>query len=78
MDSSSLDSAELQKFLEQEKDRAMINQMVGKLTEVCWDKCIHSTPGSKFSSSEANCLTDCAKRYFDMSVIIVKRFQSMP
>ncbi|XP_068667262.1 mitochondrial import inner membrane translocase subunit TIM8-like [Aristolochia californica] len=77
MDSSSLDSAELQKFLQQEKDRAMINQMVGKLTEVCWDKCITSTPGSKFSSSETNCLTNCAQRYFDMSVMIVKRFQSM-
>ncbi|XP_058093053.1 mitochondrial import inner membrane translocase subunit TIM8 [Magnolia sinica] len=77
MDPSSLDSAELQRFLEQEKERAMVTEMVGKLTNVCWDKCITGTPGSKFSSSETSCLTNCAQRYMDMSLIIMKRFQSM-
>ncbi|KAK9190755.1 hypothetical protein WN943_019365 [Citrus x changshan-huyou] len=55
----------------------MLNEMVAKLTNVCWDKCITSTPGSKFSSSESACLANCAQRYLDMSVIIMKRFQSM-
>ncbi|RWR86978.1 mitochondrial import inner membrane translocase subunit TIM8 [Cinnamomum micranthum f. kanehirae] len=77
MDSSSLDSAELQRFLEQEKERAMVTEMVGKLTNVCWDKCITGTPGSKFSSGESTCLTNCAQRYMDMSLIIMKRFQSL-
>ncbi|RWR73105.1 Tim10/DDP family zinc finger [Cinnamomum micranthum f. kanehirae] len=62
MDSSSLDSVELQRFLQQEKERAMVTEMVGKLTDVCWDKCITSTPGSKFSSGESSCLTNCAQR----------------
>ncbi|KAJ0972797.1 hypothetical protein J5N97_020756 [Dioscorea zingiberensis] len=70
-------SQELQRFLEQEKQKAMISEMVGKLTSVCWDKCITGTPGSKFSSSETSCLTSCAQRYMDMSIIIMKRFQSM-
>ncbi|ESR50143.1 hypothetical protein CICLE_v100332302mg, partial [Citrus x clementina] len=61
----------------QEKEKAMLNEMVAKLTNVCWDKCITSTPGSKFSSSESACLANCAQRYLDMSVIIMKRFQSM-
>lgn len=55
----------------------MVTEMVGKLTNVCWDKCITSTPGSKFSSGESTCLTNCAQRYMDMSLIIMKRFQSM-
>ncbi|KAB5525182.1 hypothetical protein OIU76_022407 [Salix suchowensis] len=77
MDPSSLNSAELERFLNQEKERAMVNEMVAKLTSACWDKCITSSPGSKFSSSESSCLTNCAQRYMDMSLIIMKRFQSM-
>ncbi|XP_031475074.1 mitochondrial import inner membrane translocase subunit TIM8 [Nymphaea colorata] len=77
MDPSSLDSAELQRFLQQEKEKAMVNEMVGKLTSVCWDKCITSAAGSKFSSSETTCLTNCAQRYIEMSQIIMRRFQSM-
>ncbi|XP_021909025.1 mitochondrial import inner membrane translocase subunit TIM8 [Carica papaya] len=77
MDSSGLNSAEMQRFLNQEKEKAMVNEMVAKLTSVCWDKCVTGTPGSKFSSSESACLSHCAHRYMDMSLIIMKRFQSM-
>ncbi|XP_065872810.1 mitochondrial import inner membrane translocase subunit TIM8 [Euphorbia lathyris] len=77
MDPSSLNSAEMQNFLNQEKEKAMVTEMVAKLTSACWDKCITSTPGSKFSSSESACLSNCAQRYMDMSLIIMKRFQSM-
>ncbi|CAA2939143.1 mitochondrial import inner membrane translocase subunit TIM8-like [Olea europaea var. sylvestris] len=77
MDSSSLNSPELQQFISQEKEKAMVNEMIAKLTTVCWDKCITGTPGSKFSSSESSCLTNCAQRYMDMSLIIMKRFQNM-
>ncbi|GFZ03926.1 translocase inner membrane subunit 8 [Actinidia rufa] len=63
--------------MQKEKEKAMVNEMVAKLTTVCWDKCITSTPGSKFSSSESSCLSNCAQRYMDMSIIIMKRFQSM-
>ncbi|WCJ36317.1 translocase inner membrane subunit 8 [Euphorbia peplus] len=77
MDSSSLNSAEMQNFLQHEKEKAMMAEMVAKLTSDCWDKCITGTPGSKFSSSESACLTNCAQRYMDMSLIIMKRVQSM-
>ncbi|XP_075479880.1 mitochondrial import inner membrane translocase subunit TIM8 [Primulina tabacum] len=75
MDSSALSSPELQRFLNQEKEKAMVSEMIGKLTSVCWDKCITGTPGSKFSSSESTCLANCAQRYMDMSLIIMKRLQ---
>ncbi|GKV17389.1 hypothetical protein SLEP1_g27904 [Rubroshorea leprosula] len=77
MDPSALSSPEMQQFLNQEKERAMLNEMVSKLTVKCWDKCITGTPGSKFSSSESACLSNCAQRYMDMNLIIMKRFQSM-
>ncbi|KAL6972991.1 Mitochondrial import inner membrane translocase subunit tim8 [Sarracenia purpurea var. burkii] len=77
MDPSALNSSELQHFINQEKEKAMVNEMVAKLTSVCWDKCITSTPGNKFSSSESSCLSNCAQRYMDLSLIIMKRFQSM-
>ncbi|CDP14990.1 unnamed protein product [Coffea canephora] len=77
MDTSRVNSTELEQFLSKEKEKAMANEIVAKLTHICWDKCITSTPGSKFSSSETTCLTNCAQRYMDMSMIIMKRFQSM-
>ncbi|KAF3616031.1 mitochondrial import inner membrane translocase subunit TIM8 [Capsicum chacoense] len=77
MDPSALKSAELEQLLNQEKQRAMVNEVVAKLTSSCWDKCVTGTPGSKFSSSESNCLSHCAQRYMEMSMIITKRFQSM-
>ncbi|KAL2929572.1 Mitochondrial import inner membrane translocase subunit TIM8 [Bienertia sinuspersici] len=55
----------------------MVNEMVAKLTSSCWDKCITGTPGSKFINSEQTCLSNCAQRYLDMSMLIMKQFQSM-
>ncbi|KAK6924623.1 Tim10-like [Dillenia turbinata] len=74
---SSLNTSEFQQFVQQESQKAMVNEMVAKLTSACWDKCITSTPGSKFSSSESACLHNCALRYLDMSMLIMQRFQSM-
>ncbi|PNX56865.1 mitochondrial import inner membrane translocase subunit TIM8-like protein, partial [Trifolium pratense] len=61
----------------EEQQKAQIHEIVAKMTSECWDKCITGQPGSKFSSSETNCLTYCAQRYMDMTALIVKRFQSM-
>nr|CAB3453907.1 unnamed protein product [Digitaria exilis] len=57
---NSPEQAELRQFLEQEKEQLMAKQMVSKLISVCWDKCITSTPGSKFSPGETACLSNCA------------------
>ncbi|CAD5166368.1 unnamed protein product [Musa acuminata subsp. malaccensis] len=70
-------SSDLQAFLKQEGQKAMIGQMVGKLTDQCWDKCISGTPGSKFSSKDSACLGNCARRFMDMSMLIMKKLQSM-
>ncbi|CAA7052702.1 unnamed protein product [Microthlaspi erraticum] len=73
----SMATPELLQFLNEEKQKAMANEMLAKLTSVCWDKCITDKPGSKFSSSESSCLSNCAGRYVDMSMLLIKRFQSM-
>ncbi|KAL9239382.1 hypothetical protein vseg_013713 [Gypsophila vaccaria] len=77
MDASDLNSPALQAFLQEEKQKAMMQEMISKLTSQCWDKCITGTPGSKFSSSETTCLSNCAQRYLDLSMLIVKKFHSM-
>ncbi|CAD5178820.1 unnamed protein product [Musa acuminata subsp. malaccensis] len=38
--------------LQQENQKAMINKMIGELTEQYWGKCITGTPGNKFSSQK--------------------------
>ncbi|GJY62388.1 mitochondrial import inner membrane translocase subunit TIM8 [Tanacetum coccineum] len=77
MDASALNNPQLQQMIHQEKEKAMAHEMIAKLTSACWDKCITGTPGSKFSSGESSCLSHCAQRYMDMSIMIAKRFNSM-
>nr|GLL44863.1 mitochondrial import inner membrane translocase subunit TIM8 [Ipomoea trifida] len=40
MDASALKSVEMLQFLNEEKQRAMINELVGKIRSSCWDKYI--------------------------------------
>ncbi|KAL6601777.1 hypothetical protein ACP70R_044997 [Stipagrostis hirtigluma subsp. patula] len=75
MERDAANSPELQRLLEKEQEMLMAKQMVSKLTSVCWDKCVTSTPGSKFSSGEATCLSNCAQRFLDMSMILARRFE---
>jgi import inner membrane translocase subunit TIM8 len=61
--------------LQEEKKKATINELIAKLTDTCWDKCITGSIGSSFSNSEASCLSNCAKRYADVKMITMQRFQ---
>nr|CBX25409.1 hypothetical_protein [Oryza glaberrima] len=76
MDASALSNPRLQAMLEEEKRKAMANEFVAKLTDVCWDKCITGSIGSGFSNSEASCLSNCAKRFFELKMLIVQRVSS--
>ncbi|VAI19577.1 unnamed protein product [Triticum turgidum subsp. durum] len=61
-------------YTQQEKEKMMVSEMIGKVTSECWDKCITGAPGSKLSSGETSCLSNCAQRFIDMSEMIAKRF----
>lgn len=53
-------------------DHACMPQMIGTLTDVCWDKCI-SSPGNYLSSKENSCLENCAKRFIETTQFIMQR-----
>mmetsp|Transcript_6982 Transcript_6982/g.12817 ORF Transcript_6982/g.12817 Transcript_6982/m.12817 type:complete len:82 (+) Transcript_6982:212-457(+) len=65
-------SPQMLSFLEQEKKKAAVNEIIGKLTNICWDKCM-STPGRKLSYSEEQCLSNCAQRFFESSQILLQK-----
>lgn len=51
---SSLDKKsqkEVQSFIEQQQQVQQIQAIVGKITELCWDKCV-SKPGKDLTESE--------------------------
>lgn len=59
-----------------EKRKAMANEMVAKVTYVCWDKCITGSIGKSFSNSEASCLSNCAKRFVELKMLTVQRLSN--
>eukprot|EP00898_Chlorokybus_atmophyticus_P005298 jgi/Chlat1/576/Chrsp103S00015 len=66
--------AELQQFILREQQKAVFNELVAKLSDVCWDKCI-TKPGSRLDSSESACLSYCAHRFLDASNIVLQHFE---
>lgn len=65
-------AAEVQQFVAEEQQRAALVAVVSKLTVTCWDTCV-SKPGSKLSSWESDCISNCARRFVDVSVFILNR-----
>ncbi|OJA11743.1 hypothetical protein AZE42_02930 [Rhizopogon vesiculosus] len=78
MDNFKFDEAtqkELSTFLEREQAQARINATVHTLTSMCWDKCVTSTPGSRFARGEESCLLNCVDRFLDTSLFIIKTIE---
>lgn len=61
-------------MFQEEKKRAMANELVAKLTFVCWDKCVTGSVGSSLSRSETSCLSNCAKRFAEVKMMALQRF----
>mmetsp|Transcript_5666 Transcript_5666/g.13226 ORF Transcript_5666/g.13226 Transcript_5666/m.13226 type:complete len:84 (-) Transcript_5666:229-480(-) len=77
-DSNQMDraqAAELQQFVEEEQRKAAFQEMISRLTDTCWDKCV-GKPGNSLSSSERSCLANCVERFLDTTQTIVKRLSS--
>ncbi|CAL6347088.1 unnamed protein product [Bathycoccus prasinos] len=64
----------MQQFLEEEKRKAVFNEVVAQLASVCFEKCV-STPSSKLSSYEGTCLSHCALRYMESGQVILGKMQ---
>uniref|UniRef100_A0A061S2G3 Mitochondrial import inner membrane translocase subunit n=1 Tax=Tetraselmis sp. GSL018 TaxID=582737 RepID=A0A061S2G3_9CHLO len=72
---SSQVSPEVQKFLQIEQEKAKLQEMVSKLANVAFDKCI-GYPGRSMSNSEQNCVANTVARFFDSSEFVLQYFQS--
>lgn len=64
----------MQAFIAEENQKAAVQQIIAKLTETCWDKCM-GKPGTKLSNWESDCLSNCAERFLDTSIFIVEKMQ---
>ncbi|KAF5368502.1 hypothetical protein D9758_002418 [Tetrapyrgos nigripes] len=66
---------ELSAFLEKEQTQAKLHSTVHNLTTMCWDKCVTSTPSTRFSRGEESCLMNCVDRFLDTSIFLVRQIQ---
>ncbi|KAK1647333.1 hypothetical protein QYE76_065138 [Lolium multiflorum] len=62
-------------LIEEEKRKVIANEIIAKLTDTCWDKCITGSIGSSFSNSEVACLSNCAARFAELKMHIMQQFQ---
>mgnify|MGYP001980848135 FL=1 len=54
----------------------MFNEVVSKLADVCFDKCV-GKPGASLDRHESACLSQCALRYLETGQVIMSRIQRM-
>jgi len=66
---------QLNEFLEQEQVQARVSERIHTFTEMCWDKCITTTPSTRFSRGEESCLSNCIDRFLDSSIFLVKQIE---
>ncbi len=58
-----------------EQQKAMIQAIVFKLTDLAFDQCVPK-PSSSLSSSEQSCISSVVGKYFETSQLIVGRFSA--
>ncbi|XP_017316205.1 mitochondrial import inner membrane translocase subunit Tim8 B [Ictalurus punctatus] len=74
--SENVDTAELQRLIAVEQQKAQFQAQVHNFTDVCWDKCIEK-PSSKLDSRTEACLVSCVERFIDTTLAITNRFTQM-
>ena len=57
-----------------EKQKAMFNELVSHITELCFTTCVPK-PGGKLDSSEQACLQNCTLRFLESNQVILQRLQ---
>eukprot|EP00960_Hanusia_phi_P033213 750346-Hanusia_phi.AAC.3 len=58
---------EVQSFIEQQHQIQQIQAIVGKITDICWDKCV-SKPGKELSDAEKNVTLVCARARWKLTL----------
>lgn len=62
----------LQEQLQLEQQKAMIQTVMLKLTDIAFDHCVHK-PSSSLSSSEVSCINATVGKYLETSEFIVSK-----
>ncbi|KAG9482181.1 mitochondrial import inner membrane translocase subunit Tim8 B [Eleutherodactylus coqui] len=76
VDASPAETAELQRMLAVEQQKAQFTAQVHKFMDVCWDKCV-DRPSTKLDSRTEGCLVNCVERFIDTTLSITNRFSQM-
>ncbi|KAH9413279.1 mitochondrial import inner membrane translocase subunit Tim13-like [Dermatophagoides pteronyssinus] len=78
MDSNNLTSTQKAELIDNVKEQiavATIQELLSKITNKCFEKCI-SKPGTTLDSSETKCLNHCVDRFFDSYNIVSMAYGS--
>ena len=70
---STLSQAELQRAVVAEQQRALVQQVIAKLTEVSFDTCLQKKPDSTLSAGERACIHTVVGKYLDTSEFVLGR-----
>ena len=65
--------AELQRAVVAEQQRALVQQVIAKLTEVSFDTCLKAKPDSTLSAGERACIHTVVGKYLDTSEFVLGR-----
>ena len=65
--------AELQRAGVAEQQRALVQQVIAKLTEVSFDTCLKAKPDSALSATERACIHTVVGKYLDTSEFVLGR-----
>ncbi len=63
---------EVKGFMEQENQRYQLQQVINRMSEMCWEKCV-PTPDRELSKSERTCISNCVDRFLDTNVFVANR-----
>merc|ERR1712025_1147525 len=65
----------MQAFIQQEQEKAKLQNVIHEINEKCWDTCFDGKPGNKIDGRTENCLNNCVDRFIDTNLLLVQRFE---
>lgn len=75
---SDSDKRDLQQSINNEMQKAKIQESVHELTDICWKKCVTgSISSSSLDSKEEPCIQNCVERFLDANEAVLKHLSAM-
>lgn len=66
-------AAELQAFSMQLQEQLMVQQAIGKMTEMGFEKCLDGKPGEQLSGREVSCIHATVGKWLDSNEFLMTR-----